>query len=154
MHSLIYVGFFRLLPSLDFRAEILFGYSFELLLSLFPMILIQMFNNSDVPGKLTGIQSASLTFKFLALLNLIPELIMMIWELKLNNDYKKLNYKAFQKKPEEERRRLWSKKFGILGAVSFVFFILILIVSLVTSDTRSCHGNHVMELGVCSPCLD
>jgi hypothetical protein len=55
MHSLIYVGFFRLLPSLDFRSEILFGYSLELLLSLFPMILIQMFNNSDVPGKLTGI---------------------------------------------------------------------------------------------------
>ena len=95
MHSLIYVGFFRLLPSLDFRAEILFGYSLELILSLFPMILIQMFNNSDVPGKLTGIQSASLTFKFLALLNMIPELIMMIWELKLNNDFKKLNYKAY-----------------------------------------------------------
>ena len=55
MHSLMYIGFFRLLPSLDFRTEMIIGYTLELLLSLFPMILIQMFNNSDVPGKLTGI---------------------------------------------------------------------------------------------------
>jgi len=52
MHFLYYTGFYRLLPSKDFPVEISLGYAIDLFLGVFPMLFIEIFNNSLSPGKL------------------------------------------------------------------------------------------------------
>ena len=46
MHILFYTGFYRHLPSLDFPAELGFGYSLELFLATIPLLLLFVFNNA------------------------------------------------------------------------------------------------------------
>ena len=53
LHLLLYTGLFRLLPSKDFKYEIGLGYSVELIVSIFPMFICQMFNNAETDGVLT-----------------------------------------------------------------------------------------------------
>jgi len=55
MHFLYYTGFYRLLPSKDFPVEISLGYAIDLFLGVFPMLFIEIFNNSLSPGKLEGL---------------------------------------------------------------------------------------------------
>jgi hypothetical protein len=52
LHLLYYTGFYRILPSLDFKQELNFGFAMEILLSLIPMFFCQIFNNSASEGKL------------------------------------------------------------------------------------------------------
>lgn len=90
MSSLMLFGTFRLLPSLYFPLELSIGFAIELIFNLFPTFLVQMFNNSDMPGLLTGIQSASLTFKAFLIILYIVEITMATWEIVLNRKMRKL----------------------------------------------------------------
>lgn len=90
MNSLFFVGCFRMLPSRSFSIELMIGYAIEIVFNLFPMFFVQMFNNSDMPGLLTGLQSASLIFKVFLILTFIIELIMILWEIVLNRKMRKL----------------------------------------------------------------
>ena len=49
-----------------------------------------MFNNTDMPGFLTGIQSTSLGIKMFLILNFFIELILVIYEIVLERKMKKL----------------------------------------------------------------
>lgn len=101
-----------------------------------------MFNNSDMPGLLTGIQSASLTFKTFLIILFIVEITMAIWEIVLNRKMRKLKIQEFEKVSEEERRRLHSKKFGLVGLVSAACWVFILVICLAVASGRSCDLRH------------
>ena len=150
----MYVGTFRLLPSRYFPKEVCFGYAIELIFNLFPTFLVQMFNNTDMPGFLTGIQSTSLAIKMFLILNFFIELILVIYEIVLNRKMRKLKIQGFEKVSEDERRRLFSRKSGLLGLVSVFLWLIILIICLAASDGRKCDARHAMESGVCVPCID
>lgn len=107
-----------------------------------------------MPGLLTGIQSSSLIIKVFLILTFICELIMMIWEIVLNNRMRKLKIKGFEKKTEEEKRRLHSKKIGLLGLGSALLWLLILVIAVAASSGRTCEIRHALELGVCVPCKE
>lgn len=109
MNSLMLFGTFRVLPSLYFPLELSIGYAIELIFNLFPTFLVQMFNNSEMPGLLTGIQSGSLIIKVFLILIFIVEVVMVVWEIVLNRRMRKLKIESFQKVSEEERRRMHSK---------------------------------------------
>lgn len=54
LHLLYYTGFYRILPSFDFKYEMVAGYAIEIFVSLIPMLFCQIFNNSaTVTGSLT-----------------------------------------------------------------------------------------------------
>ena len=55
LHLLYYTGFYRILPSSDFKYELAVGYSMELFLTTIPMLFCQLFNNSSTEGKLKGV---------------------------------------------------------------------------------------------------
>lgn len=154
MNSLMLIGTFRLLPSFYFPKEICLGYAIELIFNLFPTFLVQMFNNTDMPGLLSGIQATSLAIKMFLILNFFVELILVIYEIVLNRKMRKLRIQGFEKVTEEERRRLHSRKFGLLGLVSAFLWLLILIICLAASEGRVCDARHAMETGVCVPCID
>jgi hypothetical protein len=103
LHLLYYTGFYRILPSSDFKYELAVGYAMELFLTTIPMLFCQLFNNSSTEGKLKGIQSLALLMKLFSLSILIVELFMLIWEVKKNYDMKKLGI-GRKKLSEEERR--------------------------------------------------
>ena len=113
-----------------------------------------MFNNTDQPGMLTGVQSTSLALKMFLILNFFIEIILCIWEISLNRKMRKLKVQGFEKVSEEEKRRRYSRKFGLLGLISAVLFLGILILILALSTGRECDRQHAMESGVCVPCID
>lgn len=154
MNSLMLIGTFRLLPSFFFPKEICVGYAIELIFNLFPTFLVQMFNNTDMPGFLTGIQSTSLAFKMFLILNFFIEIILVIYEIVMNRKMRKLRIQGFEKVTEEKRRSLHSRKLGLLGLVSAFLWLIVLIICLAASDGRSCDARHAMETGVCVPCID
>lgn len=53
---------------------------------------------------------------------------------------------------EDDRRRNYSRKFGVCGMVSFMFYLLLVILCAAAISTRSCDDVHALELGVCMPC--
>lgn len=153
MHFLYYTGFYRLLPSKDFPIEISLGYALDLFLGVLPMLFIEIFNNSLSPGKLAGLQSIIIIFKLLSLLNFTIEIIVMIWEIRLNYKMRGLNIKGFEKCTEEDRRRTYGRKYTVCGIVSFVLYIVILGLCIFgVVESRSCTDKHALELGVCVPC--
>ena len=154
MNSLMLLGTFRMLPSLFFAREVALGYAIELIFNLFPTFLVQMFNNTDQPGLLTGVQSTSLAIKMFLILNFFIEVILCIWEITLNRRMRKLKIAGFEKITEEEKRRRFSRKFGLLSLVSTCFFLVLLIIILAGSSGRECDRQHAMESGVCVPCID
>ena len=79
---------------------------------------------------------------------------MIIWEIKLNRDMRKLKIEGFEKVTEEERRRRHSKKFGLIGLATALCWLLIVIICLVVASGRNCDAKHAMEMGVCIPCQD
>lgn len=154
MNALMLFGTFRLLPSLYFPLEVSVGFAIELIFNLFPTFLVQMFNNSDMPGLLSGIQSASLIIKIFLILIFIVEIIIAIWEIGLNRKMRKLKVPEYEKISEEERRRIHSKKFGLVGLVSAFCWLVVLIICLAAASGRYCDVRHAMEMGVCVPCQD
>jgi hypothetical protein len=137
LHLLYYTGFYRILPSSDFKYELAVGYSMELFLTTIPILFCQLFNNSSTDGKLKGIQSASLLMKLFSLFILIVELFMLIWEVKKNYDMKKLGI-GKKKLTEEERRTKYAKKMSYVAFASMVLFLVILISASVSNKSREC----------------
>lgn len=152
MHMLYYTGFYRLLPSKDFPIEISLGYAIDLFLGVFPMLFIEIFNNSLSPGKLATLQSVIIIFKLLSLLNFTIEIIVMIWEIRLNYKMRGLNIKGFEKLTEEDRRRTYGRKYTVCGLVGFIIYMLIVVLCFFAVVSRTCTDKHALELGVCVPC--
>ena len=73
LHLLYYTGFYRILPSFDFRTELKVGYSIEIFISLIPMLFCQIFNNYATEGEVNFIQKAALWMKLMSILILILE---------------------------------------------------------------------------------
>jgi hypothetical protein len=113
-----------------------------------------MFNNTDMPGLLSGIQSVSLAIKMFLILNFFIELILVIYEIVMNRKMRKLRIQGFEKVGEDEKRRLHSRKFGLLGLVTAFVWLVVLIICLAASKGRKCDERHAMETGVCVPCID
>ena len=148
-----YTGFYRILPSADFKYELGVGYSVELFLTTIPMLFCQVFNNSATEGKLKPVQSMALLMKLLSLLILIVELLMLIWEIKKTYDMRKLGI-AKKKLTEEERRTKYAKKMSYLAFGSMTFFIIVLLIATVASSMRVCPEGQAMESAVCIDCVD
>lgn len=55
LHLLLYTGFFRLLPSRDFPYELGVGFTLELMLSVIPMLFVQVMNNGETEGVVTSL---------------------------------------------------------------------------------------------------
>ena len=54
----MYTGFYRLLPTKDFRTELAVGYALELFLSMIPMLFCIIFNNSEAISRSGSAQEA------------------------------------------------------------------------------------------------
>ena len=101
---LYYTGFYRVLPSYDFKYEITIGYSIEVFISLIPLLFCQIINNSSTTaGRLAPIQSAALFFKLISFLLMTIELVLMVIEVRKANEMFKLGI-GIKKLTEEERR--------------------------------------------------
>lgn len=137
LHLLFYTGFFRLLPSKDFAYELFSGYSIELCLSILPMFFCQVFNNAN-SDSLTLLQSLAMIMKIASLLILMIELAMLVWEMQFNKKMRKLGQSEYNKLPEEERRRKWSKKMTFLAVFSMTVFLAFLIGGVFVSPGREC----------------
>lgn len=59
---------------------------------------------------------------------------------------------GFEKITEEERRRKYGRKYSVCGIISFILYLLIVIVCFAAIDNRTCDPKHSLELGVCVPC--
>jgi len=59
-HLLLYTGFYRLLPTRDFRDELVVGYALELFLSMIPMLFCIIFNNSEAISRHGSIQETKI----------------------------------------------------------------------------------------------
>ena len=88
------------------------------------------------------------------ILNFFIEIILCIWEVTLNRKMRKLRIQGFEKVTEEEKRRRYSRKFGLLGLVTALVWLALLILILAVSSGRECDNRHAMESGVCVPCID
>jgi hypothetical protein len=137
LHLLYYTGFYRILPSSDFKYELAVGYSMELFLTTIPMLFCQLFNNSSTEGKLKGIQSAALLMKLFSLSILIVELFMLIWEVKKNYEMKKLGI-GRKKLTEEERRTKYAKRLSFVAFGSMILFLVIIIAGSASNKSREC----------------
>jgi hypothetical protein len=104
--------------------------------------------------KPSALQNICVIFKLFSLITFIVEIVLMIIEIRLNLKLRKLRVKGFEKVSEEERRRKHGKKAGIIAILSFVSFLLILIIGLATSKGRTCLGKYSLEMGVCAKCED
>jgi hypothetical protein len=135
-HGLVYTGLYRLMPTRAFQHELALAYFQELIFSILPMFLIQVFNNSETETTLSGIQSTALVIKFLTFMFLIVEIVVVVWEIYNINNLRDLKLPGFERLTERERRRDYSKKFTILGGSGIVLFILILIIGGASSDGR------------------
>ena len=58
LHLLLYTGFYRLLPTRDFRNELAVGYALELFLSMIPMLFCIIFNNSEAISQSGSLEEA------------------------------------------------------------------------------------------------
>lgn len=83
------------------------------------------------------IQSTAMLIKLVSLLMFFIEVFIMIWELILNRKMRKLKIEGFQKISEETRRSSYSKKYASCGCLSFVAYMLILLLGLVLVQTRN-----------------
>ena len=153
LHLLYYTGFYRILPSSDFKYELAVGYSMELFLTTIPMLFCQLFNNSSTDGKLKGVQSAALLMKLFSLTILIIELFLLIWEVKKNYDMKKLGI-GIPKLTEEQRRTRYAKKMSIVAITSMVLFLIVLIAGNFANKSRECGDKQALEQAVCVDCED
>lgn len=100
LHLLLYTGFFRLLPSKDFAPELGVGYALELFLAMIPMLFGQVLTNAAT-DELSNLQSIAVLFKLIALLTLILELGLMIFEIRLNRSMSKLGISGYKKASED-----------------------------------------------------
>lgn len=113
-----------------------------------------MFNNTDMPGLLTGIQSTSLGIKMFLILNFCIEISLVTYKIVLDRRMRKLKIKGHEKVTEEERRNKYSRKIFLGFLISFVTWLIVFIVCLAVSEGRKCDERHAMEFGVCVPCKD
>lgn len=146
LHLLYYTGFYRVLPSSDFKYELAVGYSIELFLTTIPMLFCQVFNNSSTPreGNLRAIQSVALLMKLFSLIILIVELVMLIWEVKKNYDMRKLGISR-QKLTEEQRRYKYARIMAVNAIVSMVLFLVILVAASASNKPRQCTERQALE---------
>ena len=72
----------------------------------------------------------------------------------MNIKMRKLKMRGFEKISEEEKRKRFSKKFGALGLVSALVWLVVLLIILAAAPGRECDSRHAMETGVCVPCVD
>jgi len=91
-------------------------------------------------------------FKLLSLLNFTIEIIVMIWEIRLNFKMRGLNIKGFEKCTEEDRRRTYGRKYSVCGFVAMAIYLALFCLLFFTQASRSCTEKHALELGVCVPC--
>ena len=152
IHLLYYTGFYRVLPSSDFKYELAVGYAMELFLTTIPMLFCQLFNNSS-SEKIIAVQSMALLMKLFSLTILIIELIMLIWEVKKNYDMAKLGI-GMKKLTEEERRNRYAKKMSYAAFTSMVVFIIVLLIGSVSNKGRECAERQALEQAVCVDCED
>lgn len=134
IHLLYYTGFYRILPSSDFKYELAVGYAMELFLTTIPMLFCQLFNNSSSEA-LIAVQSIALLMKLFSLTILIIELMMLLWEVKKNYDMKKLGM-GIKPLTEEERRNKYAKKMSYVAFASMVVFIIVLLIGSVSNKSR------------------
>lgn len=99
-------------------------------------------------------QSTSLSIKIFLILTFFVEIILAIWEVSLNRRMKKLKIQGFEKISEDEKRRRYSRKLGLLGLFTALLWLLLLIIILIIAPGRECGLQHAMETGVCVPCID
>lgn len=68
--------------------------------------------------------------KMASLLNFFIEIIIMIWEIVLNRKMRKLRIEGFEKISEEDRRNNYGKKFGGVGCMTFMVYLLVVILGM------------------------
>ena len=151
---LFFTGWYRLMPSMSFSIELGVGYAIEVFLCILPMAFCQTFNNMNAKGGLTALQSIAVILKCLTLLNFIVEFTLMILEIILNRRYRKLEIPGFEKKSEEERRRLHSKTFAILSTIALMAFTIVLLMCLLLAPMRHCGEGHSLQMAMCVNCED
>ena len=81
LHLISYTGFFRILPTKDFRNVLLFSYVIEFIFSVLPQLMYQLFNNyfTDVEN-MTLVQTITLQAKVTLILWLLIEITIFLWE--------------------------------------------------------------------------
>lgn len=70
------------------------------------------------------------------ILNFFVEIILCMWEITLNRKMRKLKIQGFEKITEEEKRRRFSRKYGLLGLSSALVWLVILIMILAIASGR------------------
>ena len=124
-----YTGFYRILPSFDFRTELKVGYTIEIFISLIPMLFCQIFNNFDTEGTVSFVQKAALWMKLGSILILILELALMIVEVKKAKEMKELNI-GLPELSEEERRSKYGKFMAYVSFIIMGLFMVILVIGI------------------------
>tara|TARA_B110000285_G_C15058842_1_gene581154 strand:- start:829 stop:1248 length:420 start_codon:yes stop_codon:yes gene_type:complete len=135
---LYYTGFYRILPSFDFRNELKVGYSIEVFVSLIPMLFCQVFNNYATEGEVNFVQKAALWMKLMSILILILEQVLMIAEVKKAKEMKELGI-GLSELSEEDRRRKYGRFMMYVAFIVLGLFMILLVVGIAAQkDGRSC----------------
>jgi hypothetical protein len=129
LHLLYYTGFYRILPSFDFRTELKVGYNIEVFVSLIPMLFCQVFNNYDTDGDVSFVQKAALWMKLACILVLILELALMIVEVKKKKEMKELNI-GLPELSEEDRRSKYGKFMAYVAFIIMGLFMILLVIGI------------------------
>lgn len=80
------------------------------------------------------------------------EIIVMVWEIKLNFKMRKYGMAGFEKITEEERRNRYTKKYSCCGLAGFILYLTLVVLAIIIMSPRSCESRHSLELGVCVEC--
>lgn len=132
-----YIGFYRMLPIQEFQFEVGLGYAFDLIVSVFPMFMIQVVNNGD-SSSLSVIQSLTMLIKCLCLILLVVEIVLYIWEVITLKNMRELKFKGFEAPTEEDRRKRHSQRVFRTSVLFFGLFILGLIIAVGLLNGRVC----------------
>lgn len=113
------------------------------------MMFIQIMNHTSLPGQLLPIQTVAMIIKMASLLNFFIEIIIMIWEIVLNRKMRKLRIEGFEKISEEDRRNNYGKKFGGVGCMTFMVYLLVVILGMFIFQSRNeALMQQLAEMGV------
>lgn len=149
---LYYTGFYRILPSFDFRNELKVGYSIEVFVSLIPMLFCQIFNNYATEGEVNFVQKAALWMKLMSILILMLEQVLMIAEVKKAKEMKELGI-GLSELSEEDRRRKYGRFMMYVAFIVLGLFMILLVVGIAAQkDGRSCEERQSLESAVCIDC--
>lgn len=97
-----------------------------------------------------------MTFRLFSLINFSAEFFIMLWRFRHISNMRNAGFREYQKKTEEEKMRVHSKKVSTITVGSLILFFVLLSFGEVLIMGRTCdiEGGHVLTWGVCQKCED